>query len=30
LLGLSRQSLDAKLERYGIDDAPEGAREAIG
>jgi transcriptional regulator PpsR len=30
LLGLSRQSLYAKLERYGIDDAPEGAREAIG
>jgi transcriptional regulator PpsR len=30
MLGLSRQSLYAKLERYGIDDAPEGTREAIG
>ena len=30
LLGLSRQSLYAKLDRYGIDDAPEGALEAAG
>jgi transcriptional regulator PpsR len=29
LLGLSRQSLYAKLERYNIGDAPEGARENI-